>query len=249
MIQLVIADAQKQIRDKVESLLAPEEGIKILAQGQDGYDALRLAGSIRPDVMILDNALEFIGSGDIVPLLKLRSPSTAIIILAAKINDFQLYSAASNDVSGFVDKENDLHILPMVIKCVSLGGCFISPVIAARLLGLFSGMSRSSAFRSANNARKPLARASGSNGPHPGFPSGEDPAGQLSKTELRILTHIGEGLSSKQIAQDLDLAVGTVNNYVSAVMHKTGFNSRSRLARYACQYGLVHLNPGAEGTQ
>ena len=241
MIHIVLIEAQKQIRDRVESLLEPDDSIKIMAQGQDGYDALRLTGSLKPDIVILDNQLEFIDGGDIVPLLKLRSPSTAIVIIAGKINDYQLYSAAANRVSGFVDKETDMETLPKAIRCISIGGCFISPAIAPRVLGFFSGIRYDDATTAALSAKSPLIGASGKHFLGPAFPSGKDPAGQLSKMELKILTHIGKGHTSKQIAQDLDLAVGTVNNYVSAVMHKTGLGSRSRLASYACHYGLVHF--------
>ena len=243
---IVLVDAQKQIRDRVESLLASEKDIKILAQGQDGYDALRLTGSIKPDIVILDNQLEFIDAEDIVPLLMLRSPSTALIILAAKINDFQLCSAAQNKVSGLVDKERDLEILPMVVKYVSEGGYFISPAIAARVLVLFSRIKYDNTKSSSNSVKILLNEISGKHFTAPTFPSMKDPAGHLSKMELKILTHIGKGHTSKQIAGDLDLAVGTVNNYVSAVMHKTGLTSRSRLASYACHYGLVHFNAEPE---
>ena len=242
MKHIVLIDAQKQTRDRVESLLAAYKDIKILAQGQDGYDALRLTGSIKPDIVILDNQLEFIDDEDIVPLLMLRSPSTALIILAAKINDFQLCSAAQNKVSGLVDKEKDLDILPMVIEYVSSGGYFISPAIAARVLVFFSRIKCNNTKSSANSVKMLLNGIPGKHLTEPAFPSGNDPAGHLSKMELKILTHIGKGHTSKQIAEDLDLAVGTVNNYVSAVMHKTGLTSRSRLASYACYYGLVHFN-------
>ena len=74
--------------------------------------------------------------------------------------------------------------------------------------------------------------------------SAEEPTENLSKTELRVLTHIGEGNTSDEIAQKLGLAVGTVRNYISSVMHKTGMRNRSEMARYAFICGLVPLSLG-----
>ena len=71
--------------------------------------------------------------------------------------------------------------------------------------------------------------------------SREDPLGYLSKMELRVLTNIGEGYTSGEIASNLNLAVGTVRNYISSVMRKTGLHNRSQMARYALYYGLVSL--------
>ncbi|MDR0496695.1 MAG: helix-turn-helix transcriptional regulator, partial [Treponema sp.] len=71
------------------------------------------------------------------------------------------------------------------------------------------------------------------------FRSREDPTGYLSKLELQMLAYIGEGKSSDEIAGNLHLAVGTVRNYISTVMRKTGTRNRSQLARCALFYGLV----------
>jgi DNA-binding NarL/FixJ family response regulator len=71
------------------------------------------------------------------------------------------------------------------------------------------------------------------------FPSGEDPTRYLSKTELQVLSCIGEGFNSGEIAEKLGLATGTVRNNVSAVMRKTGLQNRSQMARYAVLYGLA----------
>ena len=240
MINTVIINAQSHDRDIVETFLAPQEDIKILAYGKDGYDALKFTGSIRPDIIILDNQLEFIEGGEIPPLLKIRSPSTAIVILTDKISDMDLCRAASNKVEGIVNKETELEILPKILKCVSRGGCFISPFFAARVLDHFSAMSREQLLSSVS-VKKPRVRIVRKPQPEPKFPPEKDPAGFLSKMELKTLTCIGEGHTSGQIAENLGLAVGTVRNNISSVMRKTGLRNRSQMARYALYYGLVPL--------
>jgi DNA-binding NarL/FixJ family response regulator len=239
MINAVLINSQKQDQEKIESILSTDENIRVLASGKDGYDALKLIGSLKPDVAILDNHLDFIKGEEIPPLIKLRSPSTAVVILIARISDSQLLRAASNEVSGLALKEADINTLPWILKCVNSGGCFISPALAARVLHLLSSISPENG--PTRTAGKSPIKASGNE--ELKFSVKEDPAAYLSKMELRILSHIGEGLTSAEIALKLDLTVGTVRNYVSSVMHKTGLRNRSQMARCAYFYGLAPLNP------
>ena len=235
MINTIIIGSQKQVRQRIASLLSPDDDINVLAQGNDGYDALKLVGNFKPDIAILDN----IDGEEIPHLLKLRSPATAVVIVVAKISDHQIYKAASNEVSGFVNKETDLDTLPTILKFISQGRCFISPVFASRVLQLLcsSGYKGATVHDFATNKAPSRAESTDVQAL-----SGEDPTGYLSKTELRILVEIGEGHTSSEIAENLGLAVGTVRNCISAVMHKTGLINRSQMVRYAFGCGLVPIN-------
>ena len=240
MINTIIICPQKHEREKIVSLLSGQKDINILAQGKDGYDALKLVGSYKPDIAILDNNLEFIDGEEIPPLLRIRSPSTAVVIVVAKISDYQLYKAATNEVAGIVNKEADMDSLPGILKNVAEGKCFISPVFASRVLRLLCSLSFKAAGLHGSGEIKSQARPVETG--YVMFLSKEDPAEYLSKMELKILVEIGEGHASTDIAKNLGLAVGTVRNYISSVMHKTGMNNRSQMVRYAYSCGLVPLN-------
>ena len=235
MINTIIVGSQKQVRQKITSLLSSEGDIKVLAQGNDGYDALKLAGNFKPDIAILDN----IDGEEIPHLVKLRSPATAVVIIAAKISDHQIYKAASNEVAGFINKETDLDTLPMILKFISQGRSYISPAFASRILQLLcsSGYKGATVHDFATNRVPPRAENMDAQTLY-----GEDPTDYLSKTELRILVEIGEGRTSNEIAESLGIAVGTVRNCISAVMRKTGLNNRSQMVRYAFGCGLIPMN-------
>jgi two-component system, NarL family, response regulator DegU len=221
------------------SLLSAEGEIKVLAHGKDGYDALKLIGNYKPDIAVLDNNLDFIDGEEIPPLLRVRSPSTAVVIVVAKISDYQLYKAATNEVSGIINKEADLDSLPVILKNISEGKCFISSVLASRVLRLLCTLS------SKGSSPYGTGEGKGQNKPMETgdmlLLSGDDPSKYLSRTELKILVEIGEGHASNEIAENLGLAVGTVRNYISSVMHKTGMNNRTQMVRYAYSCGLVPL--------
>ena len=229
MIKVVVIYSQKQDRERLVSLLSADGDIKVSASGRDGYDAIKLISRLKPDIAILDNYLEFINGEEISPVLKVHSRSTAVVILVARISDYQLFRAASNEISGFVHKETDLNTLPRIVRFISKGGCYISPALAARVLHLLSLTNPDNTRQHAFAVNKPQNR--------------ENPTRALSRMELRILVHIGEGLTSLEIADKLDLTIGTVRNYISSVMRKTGLRNRSQMARYALCCGIVPLNP------
>jgi two-component system nitrate/nitrite response regulator NarL len=241
MIRTIVINSQKQDREKILSLLSADGDIKVLASGRDGYDAIKLIGSLKPDIAILDNHLGFIKGEDISPVLKLHSPLTSVVILVTRISDYQLFRAASNDVSGFVHKETDMNTLPFILKCIYRGGCFISPALASRVLRLLSMANPENAGKQNFAAIKPRNRLPAKLSVK--TLSAEDPTKTLSRMELRILAHIGEGLTSNEIAKKLNLVVGTVRNYISSIMRKTGLHNRSQLARYAFRCGIVPLSP------
>jgi DNA-binding NarL/FixJ family response regulator len=190
-----------------------------------------LSCSLKPDIAILDNNLEFIDGEEIPPILRIKSPSTSVVIVIARISDYQLYRAALNEVSGFVSKETDMDALPVIVKSVSEGRSFISPSLASRVLNLLCATGNKGFAESKSQAR------TGEN--EDDQSPGEHPAGYLSKNELRVLVEIGEGHNSGEIAHNTGLAVGTVRNYISSIMRKTGLNNRSQIVRYAFSSGLV----------
>ena len=235
MIKAVVVCPHKQDRDKIDAILSANADTRVMAHGKDAYDALKLVANLKPDIVILDNNLQYIEGEEIPPLLKARSPSTAAIILISKINDYRLFKAASNQISGLVNKETDMLLLPTILKCVYEGECYISPSLASRILQLLAGLKEKGIVTSSFFSHKLL---SGN--------ANNDPTKYLSKTELQILTFIGDGYPSRDIARKMDLAVGTIRNYISSLMRKTGLNNRSQMARYAFLHGLVPLSPGGD---
>jgi len=244
MINIVIINTQKQDSDKLVTLLSLQQNMQLLAHGKDGYDALKLIGGLKPDIAIVDYQLDYIDGEEISPLLKIRSPSTAIVILAAaRISDYQLRRAVVNAVSGFICKETDMETLSVILTTIAEGGCFISPLLACRILRLLASPDQNGrplchkTNLSANSAFKKQRYCGYSK-----IFSKDDPAGYLSKTELNILTSIGKGHTSDEIAKNQSLAIGTVRNYTSSIMHKIGLSNRSQMVLYAINYGLLSLD-------
>ncbi|GHV26232.1 DNA-binding response regulator [Spirochaetia bacterium] len=219
MIQVVIVDGQDQDRSNAEFVLSSQNDIMVAGTGKDEYDAIRLVGRYTPDILVVDADLS--GKNGVKPAfpLRCRFPHTAAIILTNMDDDTNALNAIGNGVSGYLLKSKDMEQLAAVIRVVYAGGCHLSPSIAARV---FPQMSR-------------IARETSPITPPPHF------LVNMSKTELRIIHHVGEGLENQEIAEKLHLKTGTIRNYVTVLLRKTSLRNRAQLAVFAEQNGLIQL--------
>jgi DNA-binding NarL/FixJ family response regulator len=224
MISTIIIDTRKEDREKLNNLLSHHEDFIVQGLGKDGYDAIRLIALFKPDIAILNINLDFINGLDVLPLLKRRSPATLLVILASKLDDNQISKALSHRIAGFLLMDSDFDQMPCILQGILFGRYYMNPQVSSRIFHIFSE-------HLGRNKRE--------------YPSSKQPyliPTGISKTELQILSCIGEGRSNKEIAEYLSLKAGTVRNYISSVIHKTGVRDRTQMAIYALRNGLVNNN-------
>ncbi|MCL2094046.1 MAG: response regulator transcription factor [Treponema sp.] len=227
MVTTIIITPQREDLRKIARIIRRSKNLSLLGSGRDGFDALRLVADKKPDVVIIDNNLDYIEGINLPPLFKNRSPDTAVILMAEKIDDFQLWQAVHNDVAGFIFTQRDLPLLPTILIDISQGNSYISPELAARVLSL-------AAVREPRKEDRTLEKIIPLPSPPP-----RDPLCFLSKKELKLLYYLGAGLGTKDIARSMDITQGTTRNMISTVMRKTGMQSRFQLVLFAKQYDLV----------
>jgi DNA-binding NarL/FixJ family response regulator len=220
MIQIVVIEDKKQDQDLIFSLLSSQKGFEITGHGKDGYDALKLAEQYQPHIIILDLWEDSFDGPELVPLIKRKSPATAVIILSGYENDEYAGKAIAAGASGFLIKKTDMHKLADSVRTVYNGGCFINTMILIRTFGLLSNMIKD---------RKAFQGG--------GAPKNRIPAA-VNQIERRIMANIGRGYSNKEIAAKLNLKPGTIRNYLSSIMRKTGLKSRTQVAIFALKNGL-----------
>jgi DNA-binding NarL/FixJ family response regulator len=224
MIRTIIIDAKQEDRKKIHKLLSRHKDFDIQGLGKDGYDAVRLVSSSKPDIAILDLNLDIINGLDVLPLLKRQSPATLVVILASKVDDDQISKALGSGIAGFLLKDLDFNELPAILKDIHFGKYYMNPQVSARVFHIFFELLDKG--RQANFISKRVQ------------PLPEE----ISKTELQIMCCIGEGRSNQEIAEYLDLTSGTVRNYISSAIHKTGVRDRTQMAIYALRNGLVNTD-------
>jgi DNA-binding NarL/FixJ family response regulator len=186
-------------------MLSAQDDFEIAGFGKDGYDALKLSAALKPDIILIDLPGENKDKPGLVPMIKRRSPSTAIIILGADDSEDHICEAFSEGASGYVPGAAAGDELCNAVRIAYKGGCYITGDILERTFSRLADLAR---YRNIyNRLFLPVKKRA--------IPS------NISRTELRIISCFGQGLSIREIAEQLHLAQGTIRNYVSSIMRKT----------------------------
>jgi DNA-binding NarL/FixJ family response regulator len=228
MIRVAVVDDQELVRDSLRILLSAQEDLEVVGIGKDGYDALTMVDSLKPDVVLLDIRMPIMDGVEATAMLKKKSPGTAIIILTTFDDDEYVLKAIRNGASGYLLKSAGMDELAAAIRTVHAGGSLMTPEIATKVFRLFSE----------------LAREKGRIGAADSHMSGTVPLEcalpvDLSRTELQIMALVGSGRANKEVAADLDLSEGTVRNYISSILQKTDLRDRTQLAIFAVRNGMA----------
>lgn len=242
MIRIAIVDDQEMVRESLRILLQAQTDFEVVGIGKDGYEALKLVSTLRPDVLLLDIRMPVMDGVEATETLKLKSPKTAIIILTTFDDDEYVLRAIKNGASGYLLKSAGLDELAQAIRTVHGGGSLMSPDVATKAFRLFSALAKNEEHK-----RVPLSKGAPSppkNGPvssesvplrEPDLPT------TLTKTELQIVSLIGQGWANKEVASKLGLSEGTVRNYISSILLKTELRDRTQIAIYAVRHGLAEF--------
>lgn len=226
MIRITLVDNDAQAMANITNAISAQEDLLLQGRGKDSYDAIMLVKKFKPDIVLMDAALEFDNGVEITGILKRHSPSTAIVILSSRIEDRVIFGMARGTITSCLLLDTDMDSLVSILRLISQGIFYMSPKITARAFQILAEHFRE---------KVPGTRAVGAK--VQAEKNHFQPV-NFSRAEFKILYFIAEGYSSKEIAKTLKLKEGTVRNYISRVMKKAGLKNRTQIALYAQQYGL-----------
>jgi DNA-binding NarL/FixJ family response regulator len=191
----------------------------VVAQAASGADAVRLARQHRPDVVVMDIRMPN-GSGIQACRTLTAEPDAApVIMLTSHADSDALFDAIDAGASGYVLKRVGSGELIDAVRTVAGGGSLLDPAVTRQVL---------ERLRNASRVEEAGAFA------------------DLTEQERRVLAHIADGETNRQIAEHMGLAEKTVRNYVSNVLAKLELESRAQAAGYAIRNRLPELEgPGA----
>ncbi|MFH8619034.1 response regulator [Streptomyces sp. NPDC017979] len=228
MIRVLVADDQALLRGSLRLLVEAEPGLSPVGEAADGDEAVRLARSTRPDVVLMDVRMP--GTDGIEATRRISaSPETAgtrVLMLTMFDLDEYVYGALRAGASGFLLKDAPPAELLAAVRVVAAGDALIAPGVTRRLISEF--------------ALRP--------------PQGRPDAGALAAVtgrEREVLELVARGLNNTEIARRLYVGLSTVKTHVSNLLGKFGARDRAQLVIAAYETGLVvpghQLREGSSG--
>ncbi|MFI9847730.1 response regulator [Nonomuraea sp. NPDC051941] len=206
MIRVFLVDDHEVVRRGVAALLGSEDDIEVIGEAGTAESAIARIAALKPDVAVLDVRLPD-GSGvDVCREVRSRVPGLACLMLTSFADDDALFEAVMAGAAGYVLKQIHGSDLVGAVRTVAAGQSLLDPQTTAAML---------------QRLRDQAAR--------------KDPLAALSDQERHILDLIGEGLTNRQIGEQLFLAEKTVKNYVSNLLAKLNMQRRTQAAALAAR--------------
>ncbi len=203
-IRVFLVDDHELVREGIRAVLEREPDIDVIGEAGTAVAGLEQIEATGPDVALVDLMLPDGDGLDVCRGLHRRHPDVACLILAAYSSDDILLSAIRAEAAGFLLKRTAGAELVRSVRVVARGGTLIDPVVTARLL---------ERVRSGSVEE-----------------GGDTILDTLSPQERRLLDHLSEGLTNRQVAARMNLAEKTVKNYVSNLLRKLKMSSRTEAA-------------------
>lgn len=210
MIRVLLVDDHEVVRRGVREMLEAEPDLEVVGEAASVAEALARAPAARPDVAVLDVRLPDGNGVELCRALRDLLPDLACLMLTSFADDQALLDAVLAGASGYVLKDVRGTDLVAGLRTVAAGGSLLDAHATSVVL---------------NRLRAPVA---------------PDPLSDLSDQERRVLALIGEGLSNREIGEQMFLAEKTVKNYVSNVLAKLGLQRRTQAAVLAAEIKHPH---------
>ncbi len=213
-IRILIVDDHAIVREGQRALIDTEPGMDVVGEAADGNEAVALAHSLQPDVILLDLIMPHKDGIKAIEEIKEQDPQARILVLTSFAEDENVYAAIKAGAQGYLMKDASPQDILAAIRDVHRGEPSMDPSIAQKLM-------------------RELQRSSD-------LPPSEEP---LTEREVEVLKLLAQGLQNKEIAEALVISERTVSTHVSNILGKLHLANRTQAALYALKEGLARLDP------
>ncbi len=213
-IRVLIVDDHAIVREGQRALIDSEPGMEVLGEAANGFEAVEMALSLQPDVILLDLVMPGKEGIEVIKEIKAENPKLRILVLTSFSEDEKVYAAIKAGATGYLLKDSSPTEILTAIHKVHQGEMPMQPSIAKKLM-------------------REIQRKSN-------LPLTEEP---LTEREAEVLKLVAQGLPNQEIAESLVISERTVRTHVTNILSKLHLANRTQAALYALREGLADLDP------
>ncbi|WP_374720788.1 response regulator [Peribacillus tepidiphilus] len=222
---IVIIDDHQLFREGVKRILDFEPSFEVVAEGDDGTNAVELVEKYNPDVIIMDINMPNMNGVEATKELVDKYPDSKVIILSIHDDENYVTHALKTGATGYLLKEMDADALIEAVKVVADGGSYLHPKITHNLVKEY----------------RRLACDNSSEGGGQFAPEIRRPLHLLTRRECEVLQLLADGQSNRAIGETLFISEKTVKNHVSNILQKMNVNDRTQAVVMAIKNGWVEV--------
>jgi two-component system response regulator NreC len=211
MPRVLITDDHAIVRTGLRTLLTADPSMELVGEASGGHEAIQLVEQTLPDVLLLDLSMPDLDGIEVTRAVKSRFPQLRILVLTIHEDQGLLREAIRAGASGYILKRAAESELISAIHVLMRGDMYVDPAMMRDLLG---------------EAVAPVSNA-------------EAVVEQLTPRELEVLKYIVQGYTNRQIGEELNISIRTVEGHRANLSGKLGLHSRVDLVRYAREHGLI----------
>jgi two-component system response regulator DegU len=224
--KIVIIDDHQLFREGVKRILEFEKSFQVVAEGDDGSDALGLVQEYQPDVVIMDINMPQMNGVEATRELVEQYPNTKVIILSIHDDENYVTHALKTGAQGYLLKEMDADALIEAVRVVADGGSYLHPKVTHNLVNEYRKLATSVARGGGGYVQTIEIRR---------------PLHLLTRRECEVLQMLADGKSNRGIGESLFISEKTVKNHVSNILQKMNVNDRTQAVVAAIKNGWVEV--------
>jgi DNA-binding NarL/FixJ family response regulator len=212
-IRLLLADDHRMLREGLRRTME-EEGLEVVGEAGDGEEALRLAASLRPDVVLMDVTMPVLDGVEATRQLHEHLPEIPVVMLTMHADREVLARAIRAGAAGYLVKDCSTDEVVRTVRVAASGETALSPEIAASMLA------EAQRIEAPADELEPI----------------------ISKREEEVLQLVADGLSTSEVAAKLYISIKTVKNHLASIYEKLDSRDRTQAVLRAVRMGIIRLD-------
>ncbi len=220
-IRVLLADDHRLIRAGIKSLLENIHKLEVIAEANNGREALQKAHELQPDIVLMDISMPELNGLEAAARLCKELPQVKVIILSMYVTEEYVLRALKCGASGYLVKDAEIHELEIALTSVANGQTYLSPPVSKHVIEKYLA-------RTGNLQLQDLMRSDESLKQK-----------ELTYRQKEVLQLIAEGSKTKEIADKLNVSIKTIETHRRQLMERLDIYDIPGLVRYAIRTGLI----------